>query len=69
MRDCHIKFGDSYLYHDNAIIAFVMHQFIYFAIVIVENSVYFVGQYIFSNMLGPVMDTFLDHYRQTLYVP
>jgi len=69
MTDCDIKFGDSYLYHDNQIIAFAMHQFIYFAIVIVENSVYFVGQYIFSNMMGPVMDTFLDHYRKTLILP
>ena len=29
---------------------------------IIENSVYFVGQYIFSNMMGPVMDNFLNHY-------
>lgn len=69
MEDCDIKFGDSYLYHDNQIIAFTMHQFIYFAIVIVENSVYFVGQYIFSNMMGPVMDTYLDHYRKTTIIP
>lgn len=57
-----IHFGESYLYHDNPITAFVMHQFIYFGIVIIENSVYFVGQYIFTNMMGPVMDSFLNHY-------
>lgn len=57
-----IHFGESYLYHDNPITAFVMHQFIYFGIVIIENSVYFVGQYIFTNMAGPVMDSFLNHY-------
>jgi len=50
------------LYHDNPIVAFFMHQFIYFGIVIIENSVYFVGQYIFTNMMGPVMDSFLNHY-------
>jgi hypothetical protein len=57
-----IHFGESYLYHDNPITAFIMHQFIYFGIVIIENSVYFVGQYIFTNMMGPVMDSFLNHY-------
>jgi hypothetical protein len=61
--DCDIKFGTSYLYHDNKIVAFVMHQFVYFAIVIVENSVYFVGDYIFSNMMGPIMDKALNHYH------
>lgn len=60
--DCDIKFGKSYLYHDNKIMAFAMHQFVYFAIVIVENSVYFVGDYIFSNMMGPIMDQALNHY-------
>lgn len=61
--DCDIKFGNSYLYHDNKIVAFVMHQFVYFAIVIVENSVYFVGDYIFSNMMGPIIDKALNHYK------
>jgi len=60
---CDIHFGDSYLYHDNPVIAFIMHQFLYFGLVIIENSVYFVGEYIFTNMLGPVMDGFLNHYK------
>ena len=61
--DCDIKFGKSYLYHDNKIMAFAMHQFVYFALVIIENSVYFVGDYIFSNMMGPIMDEALNHYH------
>jgi hypothetical protein len=64
--DCDIKFGKSYLYHDNKIVAFVMHQFVYFAIVIIENSVYFVGDYIFSNMMGPIMDQMLNHYTTSV---
>jgi len=61
--DVDVKFGSSYLYHDNKIMAFVMHQFVYFAIVIIENSVYFVGDYIFSEMMGPVVDKMLGHYK------
>ena len=69
--DVDVKFGSSYLYHDNKIMAFVMHQFVYFAIVIIENSVYFVGDYIFSEMMGPVVDKMLGHYKTgiTLHSP
>ena len=61
-----INFGSSYFYHDNAIISFFMNQFVEFAIVVVENSTYFVGQYIFSNLLGPMMAEFLNDYKMNL---
>jgi len=64
--DAELNFGDSYLYHDNAIIAFFMHQWVYFAIVILKNSVYFVGQYIFTDMMGPVLDSALNHYKMEM---
>ena len=40
-----------------------MHQFIYFAIIIVENSIYFIGEYVFTRMGGPLMDRFFNHYQ------
>ena len=43
VKRCDILFGESYLYHDNPIVGFFMHQFIYFGIVIIENAAYFVG--------------------------
>jgi hypothetical protein len=54
--DVEIKFGNSYLYHDNKMMAFVMHQFIYYSIVMIENSTFFIGDYLFSKMLGPLLD-------------
>jgi hypothetical protein len=66
---CYMSFGDSYLNHDNPIIAFLMHQLVYFITVILENSVYFVGEYIFSDMMGPVMDKLLNHYMITFPYP
>lgn len=69
MYGCDIQFGDSYFYHDDQIIAFIMHQFIYFGIVVIENSTYFVGETIFSNMLGPVMDKYLNHYKYDFSFP
>jgi hypothetical protein len=67
--DCDIKFGNSYLYHDNKIVAFVMHQFLYFGLLVVENSVYFVGDYMFSSIGGPIMDEALNHYRMNITLP
>jgi len=31
--------------------------------VIVENSSWWAGKYIFSHMLGPVLDEMLNHYK------
>jgi hypothetical protein len=61
-----INFGESYLYHDNQFVSVVMHQIVEFGIVIIENSVYFVGDYIFTNMAGPVLTTFLNDYKLPL---
>lgn len=61
-----IKFGESYLYHDNTWVAIFMHQVVQFGLVIIENSVYFVGEYIFTNMAGPVLTNFLNDYQLPL---
>ena len=60
--DVDINWGESYLYHDNKIIQFVMHQWLYFGMLMVENSVYFVGDIIFSHIGGPLMDRALNDY-------
>jgi hypothetical protein len=62
----HIKFGDSYFTHDNWFFAFCMHQFVEFAIIIVENTAYFCGELMFSNIGEPVLTTFLNDYRMPL---
>lgn len=58
-----IEFGDSFLYHDDQVLAFIMHQFILLAIVMIQNVTYFAGETLFSNMMGPVIDGWLTHYR------
>ena len=63
MKSISIKFGDSYFYHDDEILSFLMHQFILLSIVMVENVTYFAGETIFSNMFGPILDGYLNHYR------
>ena len=60
---CSVHFGNSYFYHDDKLLALLMHQVIYFGIIILENSVSMAGRYVFTEMLGPVMDEYLNHYR------
>lgn len=69
MYDVEIQFGNSYLYHDNKMVAFLMHQVIYYSIVMVENSAFFIGGYLFSKMLGPIFDQMLGNYETTVHMP
>ena len=57
-----INFGESFFYHDNAIEQILLHQIIKFVIVMVENTSWLVGDTIFTEMLGPVLDKFMNHY-------
>lgn len=43
VQSCDINFGKSYFYHNNGLVAIFMHQIIYFAIITIQNSVYFAG--------------------------
>jgi hypothetical protein len=69
VNNAFVKFGETYLYHDNLIVAFFMHQWVKYEIIIVENAIYFVGAYIFTHMLGPVLDEMMNHYRLQLRLP
>jgi hypothetical protein len=40
-----------------------MHQLVLLSLVIIENSSYFMGKYMFTEMLGPVLDVYLKHYE------
>lgn len=44
----HMNFGDSYLYYDNPFWAFVMHQIVEFAIIMIENTAFMCGELIMS---------------------
>jgi hypothetical protein len=62
LKSCLIDFGNSYLYHDNVIVEFIMHEILYLGIVVIENSVYYLGDYVLSSMMGPILDEYLNHY-------
>jgi len=63
-----LTFGESFLHHENPFTAFCLWQIVDFSIVMIRNSVFLIGQYIFTDMLGPVIDTFLNHYHFDFYI-
>ena len=64
-----IKFGESFFYHDDWVQAVIWHQTIKYALVIIQNSVYFAGQHIFNGMLEPVMTKYLNYYQLEVVLP
>lgn len=64
VQDCDIDFGRrSYFRHNNKYLEYLMHQFIVLSVQIIEQSSFFMGQYMFTELLGPVLDTYLRHYE------
>lgn len=61
--DVKIDFGETMITNSNWFLETVFHGFIEFSIRMIENSSFFWGQYMFTNLLGPVMDKFANHYQ------
>ena len=62
VHNCSIRFGESQFKHDDPFLEFCYHQLIVFSMVVIENSSYFMGEYIFTNLLGPIMNKSTNHY-------
>ena len=62
-----IKMGETMIVHDDAVIEFLMHNLIKFVELSIENSSYFLGEFMFTNLLGPIIDHALNHYHTTLW--
>jgi Na+-driven multidrug efflux pump len=60
---CDIKWGSTTVTHKRWWMEYLMKQMIVFSEVMIENSAWFVGEYMFSNLMGPAMDKLLNHYR------
>jgi hypothetical protein len=63
-----LSFGESTIHHEDPWTAFCLFQAVEFAFIMIRNSVFLLGQYLFTDMLGPVIDEFLNHYRFDFYI-
>lgn len=61
-----INFGDSNFEQDDAFLEFWTFEIIQFSMVVIHNTAWILGKYMFTNMLGPVLDKYLNHYQATI---
>ena len=69
--DISMDLGDTFLVQTNWFNEFMMWQIFEFSYVMISNSVYFLGPYIFDNMAEPIVNKWLNdyHYRFTINDP
>jgi hypothetical protein len=53
--------GGSYVYHDNFYVRFIMYKIIQPSKVMIENSAFYLGDKIFTELLGPAIDKHLNN--------
>ena len=56
------------MYHDNWFVALIMHQIIFLARVVFENSVLFLGLLLFNDMFTPLLAEILNYYELPLHL-
>ena len=65
--DATLAVGETYFYHDDWLIAFLMHQLVEITLVVMENSVYYLGTMFLNGVMEPVITHMLNKY--TMDVP
>ena len=63
VRDLSIDLGDSKVSHNRILTSIIANEFIPLAFSVIENGLTFFGDWILGNMLAPVLDNALGHYR------
>ena len=66
MYSARLDWGDSYFYHDNWFFQAVLHETVEFCLIMLQNSVYFIGDIVFTRLGEPVMTKFLNEYKLPL---
>ena len=60
---CDINFGESYFVSDDWFEELIIFQFVHFSTVVIHNTAWLMGQFMFTELLGPVLDKYLNHYQ------
>ena len=64
-----LKWGSSKFYHTDWYWEFLLDTWTRYVLVIIENAIYFLGDYIFTNMLEYPLAALLNHYYLPVYLP
>lgn len=63
IKQCMIDIGKSTVEYDSHVVEFIAHETLDLMLVIIEQSVEFIGEYVFTHTLGPLIDTYTNHYQ------
>jgi hypothetical protein len=63
-----LNWGETSFFHEDKFLSLVFFQVIKFMQVIIKNSIYFLGDYIFSGMAEPTLTTIMNNYQLPLHL-
>lgn len=63
-----LNWGETKFYHEDPFLSFFFFQLIKFMQVIIKNSIYFLGDYIFSGMAEPTLTTIMNNYQLPVHL-
>lgn len=60
--------GDTECQHDDFFMKIFLSQLLEYAIVVIENATRAFGSQLFSGVLGPILDHWLNHYKTSIKI-
>jgi hypothetical protein len=63
LETCSIDIGKSKILYSQHLIELLAHETFDLMVVIIEQSVSFIGEYVFTHTLGPLIDAYTNHYQ------
>jgi len=63
-----LKWGETRIYHENWFAALMLDQWIKFVQIIIQNSLYFLGDYIMNGMLEPPLTQLVNYYQLPIHL-
>jgi len=63
-----VVFGETYFYFENEFTEFLFWQALQFTIVMIENSIFFVGSIVFTDMLEGLIDEYSHGYQKKFWM-
>lgn len=65
---CDINFGESDVSSTSWIVEAFIYEVVHFSFIVIHNAAWITGPVMFTRIIGPVIDKYLNHYQLPLKV-
>lgn len=65
---CDINFGESDIKSTDWLMEILIFEIVHFSFIVIHNAAWITGPVMFTQMLGPVIDKYLNHYQMEIQV-